>query len=890
MGFKRHSNRRTCTRALWALCLAGITTPGLAQDITAEQIEAFTNLPASQQQTLREQFQNQGADTSTPPESPEVVQREGAGADLTDEAQGNVVQGLDTLVITLRGGRDNPLVEQLRGTHRYQTDQDGVLNLYGFDPIPLRGLSAPQIALRLQTEPLLENADIKVQLLPVAPLGAAALSRFGYDLFSGAPSTFAPATDIPVPTNYVMGPGDVLSLTLFGKENRNYKLAVDRNGDIQVPEIGTINVAGRRFDDVRDDLSRRVSEQMIGVQNSITLDKLRSIRVFLLGESANPGAYTISALSTMTHALYVSGGVKANGSLRNVQLKRDGRIVRRLDLYDLLLDGDTSDDAQLQPGDVIFIPPVGPQLSIHGAIKRPAIYEFRPGMTAAQAIELAGGATAELDRSRLSLFRIGENGGTEVKDVQLAGASALRLRDGDVLELHELDRTVSEGVLLSGHVRAPGLRAWSAGIRLSDVLAPGDLLPRTDQDYGLIVSSIGRVNPRSFKPGLALSSAGRQTLADPILRVGDEVILFDLNSPRAELLEDDLDRMRRAARLGAPAQIVGIRGRVAFPGQYPLEAGMTIEQLIRSAGGLTVDAFGLRAEITRRAIGSQELDTQTLSVELQDALQGSSSGTVLQPGDTVVIRQLPEWGESFQVTIRGEVRFPGEYLMQESDTLRDLVMRAGGLTDRAHPGSAVFTRAVLRKREAEELSRLRSRLRQQLAFANLAASSEPNGSGADNLAQAFAVLREAEASEVSGRLVIDLEQQLAAGALPIEVQDGDTLVIPSRPTTITTLGEVRFPTSHVYAQGSSILDYVNLSGGITDLGDKRGIYVVRANGRVERVSQGLFGNNPQARPGDTIVVPLDVDRTKPLTLWTNVSRIMYQIALSVAAFNSVGAF
>ena len=392
-----------------------------------------------------------------------------------------------------------------------------------------------------------------------------------------------------------------------------------------------------------------------------------------------------------------------------------------------------------------------------------------------------------------------------------------------------------------------------------------------------------------FSPRHALSPAGRNTAADPPLLRRDRVIFFDLTTERSELLQADLDRLRQAARLGQPAAIVSVGGRVSFPGQYPLLPGMTALDLVRAAGGLTEDAYGLDADLTRRTLSPQGQQNSLIQVPLAGIVDGTQQPVTLAAADTLLIRQLPDWGESLRVQVGGEVRFPGDYVMRENETLRDLIQRAGGFTADAHPSSAVFTRDTLRQREARELTQLKQRLRQQLAFVALTAEGERAEQSAD-LLRAQAVLEEAENSEVAGRLVIDLESQIEGDSQVVVLDDGDQLFIPKQPSTITIIGEVNFPTSHLYEAGTNVLDYVQRSGGISPLGDSDSIYVVRANGSVERVKSGWFGRSPQAKPGDTIVVPLDLTRVKPLTLWTNVTSIIYQLALSVAAFNSIGAF
>ncbi|MCG8434806.1 MAG: polysaccharide export protein, partial [Gammaproteobacteria bacterium] len=239
--------------------------------------------------------------------------------------------------------------------------------------------SADESVSEVDTE---QPVPLLVEARDVEPLPDSEIQPFGYDLFAGEPSTFAPATDIPIPADYIVGPGDTVNIQLFGKENARYRLTINREGIINFPEIGPLAIAGLKFEDLREQLERQITEQMIGVRISVSIGPLRSIQVFILGDAYRPGSYTVSALSTMTNALLVSGGIKTIGSMRRAELKRNGETIQVLDLYDLLLKGDTSSDARLQPGDVIFIPPVGKTAGVQGAVNRPAIYEFKNTLTA----------------------------------------------------------------------------------------------------------------------------------------------------------------------------------------------------------------------------------------------------------------------------------------------------------------------------------------------------------------------------------------------------------------------------------------------------------------------------------------------------------------------------
>ena len=345
------------------------------------------------------------------------------------------------------------------------------------------------------------------------------LLRFGYDLFAGAPTTFAPATDIPITADYVIGPGDTVQIQLFGKEPAKYSLVVTREGALQFPEIGPVSVAGLTFPEMKRMLEARIEEQMIGRKVTINMGALRSIRVFILGDANRPGSYTVSALSTMTNALFVSGGVKPIGSLRDIQLKRQGKVVGRLDLYDLLLRGDTSGDARLQPGDVIFIPPVGASVGVAGEVRRPAIYELRKERTVEQVVALAGGLLPTAYPQATQIERINARGERTLVDLDISKSAGQQAKvvQGDVLRVYSVLEKMEDIVLLTGHVQRPGGYQWRKGMRVADLIPSieNDLLPRPDLDYALLRRELRpdhRVEAFSVRLGEALQhpAIGRQ--------------------------------------------------------------------------------------------------------------------------------------------------------------------------------------------------------------------------------------------------------------------------------------------------------------------------------------------------------------------------------------------
>jgi protein involved in polysaccharide export with SLBB domain len=733
--------------------------------------------------------------------------------------------------------------------------------------------------------------------LPVHKTGVAGLQPFGYDLFKDATATFAPVGDVPVPSDYIVGPGDQFVVQLFGSQNRTLRLTVGRDGRISFPELGPIDAGGQTFERVANDLEARVARQMIGVRASVGMGATRTIRVFVMGETNRPGSYTVSGLTTVTSALYASGGVKPIGSLRDIQLKRQGAVIRRLDLYDLLLRGDTSGDAKLLPGDVIFIPPVSATVAVDGEVQRPAIYELKGTTTVSDIIQLAGGTTSEADTGRAALVRVNDRRARVVVNVPLdtpSGRSEL-LRNGDSLRVLRLRPTLDEGVTVEGHVFRPAQAAWQEGLRLTDVLGSVDeLKPNADLNYVLIRRELPP-DRRITAVSADLSAALRDPASTRNIKLmpRDRITVFDVESGRREVLDPLLDEIRRQSRIDQPGEIVRIDGRVKARGDYPLEREMRISDLLRAGGGLQDAAYGATAELTRYRVGGESRQTQMLDVDLAAVLKGDASADlILQPFDFLNVKEIPEWSEQEQVTLLGEVRFPGTYPIQRGETLRSVLRRAGGLTALSFPEGAVFTRVELQHREQEQIDRLAERLQGDLAATALSAAAANQGGAGQALTVGQSLLTQLKATKAVGRLVIDLNALEAAKkdlTIDVTLRDGDRLIIPKQKQEVTVIGEVQTTTSHLFRENLTRDDYIGLSGGTTRKADKGRVYIVRADGSVvSSESNGWFRRSGQVamRPGDTIVVPMDTERMPALPLWQAVTSILYNLAIAAAAVNS----
>jgi polysaccharide export outer membrane protein len=796
----------------------------------------------------------------------------------------------------------NALIDLIGSRNPYQLSPDGVLTLPGFAPIPLLGLTEQQATLRLQIVPDFRKLQVRLTLLPLKKTGEQALKPFGYDLFADYPSSFEPLTNVPVPSNYAIGPGDVLDVLLYGNQNHAYQMVVGRDGTINFPQLGPIKVAGQLFSAVDAEIQSRVAHQMIGVRASVSMAQTRSIQVFVMGEAFEPGAYTISGLGTMTSALYAAGGVRKQGSLRNIELKRDGVIVQKLDIYDLLLHGSTAGDGKLLQGDVVLVPPVGATVAIDGQVERPAIYELKGETTPAEVVALAGGLTPNADTSKATLTRIMPGGERVVLPLDLTAGASEGLRNGDLIHIPRLRPTLDAAVELQGHVYTAGAYFYRPGMRLTDVIhSVDDLKPNADLHYILIRRELPpdrHIVAISADLTAALASPGSS--ADVPLMPRDQLTVFDLSSSRDRIIQPILEDLRAEATEEQPEQVVTVDGRVNVPGQYPLEQGMRVADLIRAGGGLADAAYAGKAELTRYVVGpGGTRRTEITNVDLRAALSGNPAANVaLHSYDVLSVKEVSQWANQESVTLSGEVRFPGTYTIKPGETLKSVIERAGGLTQYAFAQGAVFTRVELKQREQQQMDMLAQRMKVELGVLALRAVATTQGGNVGNAESALIVgrslLGQLQAEKAVGRLVINLPgiiREPPRSRYDVVLRDGDTLAVPKFEQEVTVIGEVQDATSHLYNPDLSRDDYIRESGGFTAQADQKRIYVVRADGSVVANTGGSRwfsrGSSVQIHPGDTIVVPINAEQMLPLPFWEAITGILYNVAIAAAAVHAL---
>ena len=774
------------------------------------------------------------------------------------------------------GGPAGSLLNRWIKGNPYRLDDSGSLHLPGLPPIHLAGLHVEQAKVRLRAEPALANVLVSLNVLPLDPLGVDALERFGYDFFRN-PGRSPRVADVPVPVDYIIGPGDQINVQLFGNRNKEFQLVVNRDGVITFPQIGPISVAGLSFESLRREVALRVAKQMIGVRVSVTLDNLRSIRVFVLGEVERPGLYTVSGFSTAVNVLLAGQGVKETGSLRRIEVRRNGRVVSRFDLYDLLLRGDTRGDTRIRQGDVVFVPPVGDTVAVYGEVNRPAIYEIRGKTTVADLIALAGGRLVTASADGVRLTRV-ETQGSSGRDVGWEEVGREALRNGDIVQVPvKLDKP-HHSVRLSGRVQQSGIYEWTPGMWLTDLLPDASALkPGADVRY-LLVRRKSRFKTRSelLSPNLAAAWRAPRTVADVKLLPGDTVLVFP----------GGVSRKYFAPEITGGRSEVSVLGAVAIPGAYPRVKGMRVSDLIRASGGLKRSAHRTEAELARYV--AKEGGWKTIEVDLAGVLAGHAAADIrLQKEDQLTVK-IRSAVERRAVIVTGRVRFPGRYYIDRGERLSSVLRRAGGLTDDAFPLGSIFLRADLRKREQENLQRVADRFETELA--SVALGSEE---GIQRFTTGQALLNRLRSVEATGRLVIDLPAIIAGdGEKDIVMQQGDHLLVPETPQEVSVVGEVQRSSAHLYIGDLDRDDYIRLSGGLTDKADAARIYIVRANGGVvaEATSSRFFYRSngvATIQPGDSIIVPLDAEYVEPVRIWTLVAELVQSFAVSAAAINAI---
>ncbi len=743
---------------------------------------------------------------------------------------------------------------------------------------PYENPDEPQVQHRLSPY---KNLPSLRELYSQFPITAKKLRRFGSDTFVlGTGNANELPMDLPVGPDYVLGPGDSLVVNIWGGQSNRLIRPIDRQGQIALPEAGTITIAGLTIAQAQTVIEKALGTQFQNEHVEISLGRVRTVRVYVVGDVQRPGAYDVSSLSTPLNALYAAGGPTDRGSLRTLRQYRGTQMIREIDLYDFLLRGVRSETDRLQPGDTLLVPPVGPQVSVGGMVRRPAVYELKGEQGLNQVLDLAGGVLVSASLKQIRVERIEAHQRRTMLSLQLPEShdaiaqdlTPFRVQDGDSVFISQILPYNEQVVFLDGHVFRPGKYPYREGMTINDLLhSYQDVMPEPADHAELI-----RLQPPDFQPETTSFNL-------PDVLIGNDSI---------KLQPFDLIRIFGRYQIDSPK--VTIEGEVLRPGEYLMSQGMTLAALVRMAGGFKRSAYREEADLSSYVVqNGQKVLLNHSNVAVQKALDGDKSADVaLKPGDVVSIRQLTGWQDiGASVAISGQVAHPGTYGIQAGERLSSVLKRAGGFRETAYPAGAVLERVQVRQLGEQARQEMIRRIETTPVTFNpgLLSGQDQAAVQQASLQQRDQVLSALRNHPASGRLVINISSDISSWEntpADIEMRPGDTLMIPKRENFVLVSGQVYNQTAITYVPGKDGNWYLHQAGGATRSGDRGSVFVVRANGSVVGHAHGWLTGNSLSfpmMPGDTIIVP---EKAIGSQVWKNLISAA-QIMSSVAITGSV---
>ena len=691
----------------------------------------------------------------------------------------------------------------------------------------IRGTSYEEAELEEQKEIIDLKRDAKAT--PEAP----GSNIFGHSLFSSRNLSFEPSANLATPVNYRLGPGDEVIIDIWGASENTIRQTISPEGTILVRGLGPVHLSGMTVKEANSFLQREFSKIYSGISGTepnseikLTLGDIRTIQINIMGEVSVPGTYTLSAFSTVFHALYRAGGVNRIGSLRSIKVVRDGKTFADLDVYDFIMKGKMKDDIRLQEGDVIIVDPYQSLVEIVGKVKRPMFYEMKPTETVATILNYAGGFTGDAYKKAIRLVR---KSGREhqVFNVDEMDYSVFRLDDGDMITIDAVLDRFENRVEVRGAVYRAGLYQLDGTVNTVKQLIKKAEGLRGDAFLNRVI--IDREHEDLSHEIIAIDLGGllNGTIADIPLQKNDILYIPSITDLKEE-------------------ETVAIYGEVANPGTFLFSKNMTIEDLLVQAGGLLEEAATTRVEVTRRikdpkSTSFSSVLGKTFTFDIKDGfiVGGNAENFYLEPFDAVYIRRSPAYRRQQNVVVAGEVLFSGSYsLLKKNERLSDLVSKAGGVT----PDAYVKGARLIRKLSDEERRRQNDAIRMA-----------QNGEGKDSIS-----IQKLNLSETY-TVGIDLEKALAnpKSDFDLVLREGDVLYIPEYVNTVKISGSVMYPNTVVYQKGKNLKFYINQAGGYGNMAKKKNVYVVYMNGTVSR----LKARNASAiEPGCEIIVPSKAEK------------------------------
>lgn len=801
---------------------------------------------------------------------------------------------------------------------------------------------------------------------------------------------------IVVPSDYIINKGDIITFWIYGATNKEEKLEVDARGNINIPQVGPVHVAGEKFHDVKELLTNYLASSYKNSQVVVDLNSFSTAQVTVTGYVKAPGIYNTTSVSTVKDILIQAGGISDVGSVRKIEVIRNGKLIDTIDYYHLLSMGRDHGDTVLQSGDTIHVPRAYGLITIAGEVYTPAIYEIEPHETLAHILKIAGGLKAAANGKKIYLKRYNRFSNVEYKTLTLNQARSFIANDGDEVYVGKLNQSNERYIEIRGNVIDPGkkyigreniklsafLRQQIRGNRLESLF-----LENTRLDYAMIKRVDRDLSPKIFHINLrdvldrktdftlhnkdilyifnkldtavnpyvtieqAKSDKEIEALQQPedtnntILKkleekqekktklllsegkfqytkgmtVKDLINMAGIAAPfdQSKIKVISLDPLTNKAKVTLidytqnpdfplqpfdkvyifdikqtkPVNMATIIGEVVKPGQYPVQDGMTLAQYIQSAGGLTQRAYPKNCEIVRYHIVNGERKKKIFNIDMVRA-----NAFLIQPHDEINIKRIPYWSEKQTVKLEGEVKFPGTYVIHSGEKLSSVLERAGGFTDQAFLYGAVFSRQEIAELQKKSLQHSLSKLKEQVILASLRSSgSKTMGqiSVTEGINAVQSLITEAEKLTPIGRISISLTPHLNKfknSPSDLTLKDGDILKIPGHNDTVVVSGEVMNPMALTY-MGDNVRNYINRTGGLTEIADTDHIYVLHANGEAQKTSIGSYlfsSNNVEVKRGDVIIVPKKIMFERGIDIAGDIADIIYKLTLTVAAMNTVG--
>ena len=718
-------------------------------------------------------------------------------------------------------------------------------------------------------------------------------SRFGMSIFQNRVTTFSPIDNLPVPDDYKLGAGDTLIIKLIGTENIQLSSTISRDGSIFINQIGDIVLAGLMFDEAVSLIKQRIESALIGVQVFVTMGRIKTINVFISGEVNKPGMYSLSSLTTVTQSLYQAGGITNIGSLRKIQVIRNGNVINQFDAYDLLVYGNSKNDIRLRSGDVLFVPTYEGIVSIGGNVKRRNVFEIKKSDTYGDLLRWAGGYSPNANPEFGFLITsdgIGSLSSAKTIDFRDPKNLDLELRPNDKYTIPATGDSIFNSITILGAVNRPGKMGWFPGMRISDILRDinEDLNP---DEVSFDFSFIERFNPSTFLweiiPFNLLDSIIDKSGKSNLLVYDNDVVQVLYNdSRRTQQINSAVNKLKNQSSNNQLSKVVAITGAVKFPGEYPIFEDAHLSDIFVAAGGFKDDALLGSIEISRSDLIEDGLVVPRIfEISALDNLN-ESINFKLQSRDRVHVRTVEELNTDDSITLRGQVKYPGSYPLNKGDTLKSVIMRAGGLLDNAFTSGAILQRQVTAASQRNGNAKLAQTIRSSYA-SSLLTSEDVNNS----FSEINAIAELIENSPNNGRVIIDLDAALIGDKdSNISLTADDVLSIPKVIDTISVIGEVNSSNSNLYDSNLNVEDYIALAGGFTPRANKSDIYIIKPNGAVAPLTKSFFGfglTRYKLQQGDTIVVPVKADYHDNLKLWSQVTQIFYQSLVSLAALNNI---